>query len=363
MRIFAIFTCFLLLQPIGGHAQGDPFFTRLEGAAYSAWVWPHAPNMDQLNTGLFPMFHLSLSGTSPGTKDWQHAYNLPDMGFTLLYADLGYPEVLGHAWGLYPHITLPLSRKNALSLNFRFGLGAAWLTNFYSEPENEQNIAISNPLNILMNTSLEAAFTLSPSWSITGGFGMTHFSNGKTRTPNKGLNIPGAKLALRYQFRPGPDFPERETALNMESGFRLEVFAAGGYTRLYPPGGTAFAEFTLSSSLIRPLSQKVSLGMGADLFWGFSDREVLNRLGELPGNSLGLLKPGLHLSYGQVFGNTTFIIQQGWYLYAANSEDGRGYNRAGIRHRLSDKWLINLTLKSHLFRADYFEWGFGYRIL
>jgi hypothetical protein len=46
-----------------------------------------------------------------------------------------------------------------------------------------------------------------------------------------------------------------------------------------------------------------------------------------------------------------------------NNNDGKGYNRIGFRHQWSDKWLISLSLKSHLFRADFIEWGMGYRIL
>jgi len=360
--ILFLFPVLLVLSPVAAQESKGGFFTRIEGAGYAAWVWPHAPNMDHLNTGLFPIFHFSLSGTVNGTKPWHHAYNFPDMGITFMYADLGYPGVLGHAFGAFPHIVLPLLRKNKMSLNFRYGLGVAWLTNYYSEPGNEGNIAISNPLNILMNTSLEAGYAISEGFTLRAGLGMTHFSNGKTRTPNKGLNIPAFKLALMYNMKPGPVLPERDYSRQTQTHLSLRVFGAAGYTRLYPPGGPAFAEYTLSTTLGRPLSQKVKLGVGADVFWGLSDREVLRRLDQEPASPAGLLKPGLHVSYEHLFGKTSFIIQQGIYLYAANNEDGIGYNRAGLRHQYSEKWLISLTLKSHLFRADYLEWGFGYRI-
>ncbi|MBW6499452.1 MAG: acyloxyacyl hydrolase [Bacteroidales bacterium] len=357
-----LFPVLLVVMPAAARESKGGVFSRIEGAAYAAWVWPHAPNMDQLHTGLFPMFHLGLSGTLNGAKPWHHAYNFPDIGITLMFADLGYPEVLGRAFGAFPHILLPLARKGKLSLNFRYGLGVAWLTNHFSEPGNEGNIAISNPLNILMNTSLELGFQLSEFFTIRSGFGMTHFSNGKTRTPNKGLNIPALKFALMYNVKPAPELPQRQYSRQREAPWSIRVFGAGGYTRLYPPGGPAFAEYTLSATLGRPLSQKIMLGAGADVFWGYSDREVLRRLDREPASAAGLLKPGLHVSYEQLFGKTSLIIQQGIYLYAANNEDGKGYNRAGLRHQFSDKWLISLTLKSHLFRADYIEWGFGYRI-
>lgn len=348
-------------EPARSQGSAGFHFSRVETAGYFAWVWPHAPGMEHLNTGPFPMVHLGVSGLPTGLKSWHHAYQSPELGFTFLYADLGYPEVLGHAWGLFPHISMPIYKTNKLSLNLRYGLGAAWLSKYYSEPDNEMNIAISNPLNILMNTSLELQLPLPGNWILHTGFGMTHFSNGKTRTPNKGLNIPGFKLALAYEFnRPKP---LQQASREIPESYSLRVFGATGYTRLYPPGGPAYMEFTLSTTFSRNLSEKVSLGLGTDLFWGFSDREMLIRIDQLPTSALGLLKPGLHFAYEQWFGKTAFIIHQGIYLYAANKADGKGYNRLGFRHHLNEKWLINLSLKSHLFRADYFEWGMGYRFL
>lgn len=352
----------LAAQPVQANEGMPGFFTRAEGAAYLAWVWPHAPGMDHLQAGIFPMIHASISGTTRGKKPWHHDYNFPDLGVTLIYSDLGYPKVLGRAWGVFPHIVMPLTRKTNFSLGFRFGMGAVWLTNYYNEPDNEGNIAISNPLNILVNTSLEAGFAISEHFTIRTGFGMTHFSNGKTSTPNKGLNIPAFKLALSHSLWPNPGLPERNTNPEKNRNTSLRAFVAGGYTRLYPPGGPAFAEFTISSTLNRPVSKKVSLGFGLDVFYGGSDREVLRRIDALPGSPAGLLKPGIHLSFEQMFGKTSFIFQQGIYLYAANKEDGKSYNRAGLRHQISEKLLVNLTLKSHLFRADYLEWGFGYLI-
>jgi len=352
----------LAVRPVQAHDGRPGFFTRAEGAAYMAWVWPHAPDMGHLQEGIFPMVHAGISGTTRGTKQWHHDYNFPDLGITFMYSDLGYPDVLGRAWGVFPHILLPLSRKANFSLNFRYGLGAAWLTNYYDEPDNESNIAISNPLNILMNTSLEAGFAISEHFIIRTGFGMTHFSNGKTSTPNKGLNIPAFKVALSHSLKPDLVLPERTLNTENHPITSLRAFVAGGYNRLYPPNGPTFTEFTLSSTLNRPLSRKVSLGLGLDVFYGGSDREELRRINALPGSPAGLLKPGIHISYEQLFGKTSFIIQQGFYLYAANKKDGKAYNRAGLRHQFSEKFILNLTLKSHLFKADYLEWGFGYLV-
>ncbi len=341
---------------------GNSFFYKAEAAAHFGFVWPHDPDLDNLYTGFFPFFQVSVSGTTRGNEPWHHWYNFPDLGFTFMFADLNYPDVLGRAFSLWPHISFTLFQGSSVNLHLRYGVGIGYLDNWYREQENEENMAISAPLNIAMNTALKAGFAVSENFFLHGGIGMTHFSNGRTRTPNKGLNIPSAQLELTYQFQPRPPLPERRKDFSEPDKYGLSLYLAGGYNELYPPGGSKYPEFTLSSTLNRSLSLKSRVGLGADVFWGLSDKAVLSRKDQKPDGQFKLLKPGIHLSYEQVFSNTSFIVHQGLYLYARQDEDGRTYNRAGFRHYLGDRFQINLTIKSHLFRADFVEWGMGYRL-
>ena len=341
---------------------GNSFFYKAEAAAHFGFVWPHDPDLDNLYTGFFPFFQGSISGSTDGSKSWHHWYNFPDLGFTFMFADLNYPEVLGRAFSVWPHISITLHQGRSVDLIFRYGAGIGYLDNWYREQENEENMAISTPINIAMNTALKAGVAVSENFSLKGGVSMTHFSNGRTRTPNKGLNIPSARVAFVYKLQPEPSLPERETNFEKPDKYSLSFYLSGGYSELYPPGGSKYLEFSLSQTLRRRLSVKTAIGVGADVFWGLSDKEVLNRKDRKPSGKLSLLKPGIHLSYEQVFSNTSFIVHQGLYLYARQDEDGRTYNRAGFRHYLGDRLQINLTIKSHLFRADFVEWGMGYRL-
>ena len=359
--LFFFLSLFSVLLCEKNHAQvpgiNSRFFTQAEGGAYIGFVWPHDPALDNLYQGAFPGLHIALSGQTRGNRPWHHAYNFPEIGVTLLFSHLGYPEVLGHGFGLMPHITLPLTRGHGLQLQLRYGVGIGYVTNHYQEPHNMDNQAVSTPFNIAMNTSLQVSIPLSGAFTLRPGLSITHFSNGKTRVPNKGLNLPSAKLELVHHFLPDPVLPPRESEPEDYKPYSMAVYLAAGYSELYPPGGSKYAEFTLSTTLRRRISQKVAMGLGSDLFWGFSDRELLRRQGEEDIPLARLIKPGIHLSYEQVFSNTSFIIQKGIYLHTTNPEDGITYNRAGFRHHLDDRWLVNITIKTHLFRADYLEWG------
>jgi hypothetical protein len=349
----------VLAQELGNNSG---FFSQVDAGAHIGFVWPHDPALDNLYQGVFPGFHIALTGQTLGNRPWHHAYNFPELGVSLLFSHLGYPEVLGHGFGLMPHITLPLTRGQGLQLQLRYGVGVGYVTNHYREPHNMDNQAVSAPLNIAMSTTLQASIPLSGAFTLRPGISITHFSNGKTRVPNKGLNLPSAKVELVHHFRPRPVMPARESEPEKYSAYSMAAYLSGGYSELYPPGGDKYAEFTLSTTLRRRISQKVALGLGGDIFWGLSDREMLYRRGETDVTLGRLIKPGLHLAYEQVFSNTSFIIQKGVYLHTTNPEDGKTYNRAGFRHRLDERWQLNLTIKTHLFRADYLEWGIGYTL-
>jgi hypothetical protein len=361
---FLFISFFLIVVPVKSENGSQGYhFHRIEAASHIGFIWPHHPDLDNLFTGNFSIVQLAFSRLAPGNRPWHHTYNFPEMGITLIYSNLGYPQVLGQAFGLMPHVNLPLHRGRQVTYSLRYSAGGAILTNFYKDPDNLENLAISSPFNIAMNTTLQASFSLGKGFLLKGGLGITHFSNAKTSTPNKGLNIPSAVIELSGNIGQQPIQPLRLPNAELADRYDLSLYLAGGYTALYPPGGPAYGEFTLSSSFTRGLSAKSRLGMGTDVFFGLSDKAILENNGQAPPKLASLLKPGLHIAYEQVFSRTTLVVHQGVYIYAANQSDGRAYNRLGFRHRMSERWLLNLTLKSHLFRADFLEMGAGFKIL
>ena len=306
------------------------------------------------------MIQLGISGIPTGSRPWHHSYNFPETGITLLYSNLGYPRVLGHALGLMPHINFTLHQAGGFSLQLRYSAGLALITNPYREPDNIENQAIGSMLNINMSTSLQISVPVSSSLDVRAGIGMTHFSNGKMAVPNKGLNIPSARLELVHHFNRKPVICGQDYQPESYDQYSVAVYVAGGYTTLYPPVDDTFAEFTITSTISRRLSQKSAAGAGADIFFGYSDRALLHQQGTTPHHLTGLVKPGLHISYEQIFSKTSFILQKGIYLYRDYQGNGPFYHRIGFRHRVSQRWVMNLTLKSHFFSADYLEWGAGY---
>ena len=69
---------------------------------------------------------------------------------------------------------------------------------------------------------------------------------------------------------------------------------------------------------------------------------------------------GIHASTDVVFNKFSFTIQAGYYLYSKWKETEIVYNRFGIIYKFTEHLSANITLKTHLVKADYAEIGLGY---
>ena len=78
--------------------------------------------------------------------------------------------------------------------------------------------------------------------------------------------------------------------------------------------------------------------------------------------SLETIRAGLHGSYDLVISDLSIIINMGAYIYSRYPDDETVYQRIGLRYRVNKKLFVLMHLKSHWGKADFIEWGVGYRI-
>jgi hypothetical protein len=50
------------------------------------------------------------------------------------------------------------------------------------------------------------------------------------------------------------------------------------------------------------------------------------------------------------------------YPYNIDQEDGWLYTRASLKYMLTNHIMLSLGLKTHLQKAEFIEWGLGYRL-
>jgi hypothetical protein len=290
--------------------------------------------------------------------------------------EMGYPEVLGTSFALFPHLRISLIESSHFRLNIRYGLGAAYLTKTFHRTGNYRNTAIGSHLNMAFHSRLEAGVTGAGGRSLHWGLGLTHFSNGAIRKPNKGINIP--TISLTYSFAPGmygpADSPETidadpsrpvngngpDGAMGKTERITAVLSLAGGASGIYSTESALYPAVSLAATASLAGSPKWRLGLGGDLFFNTADLAMvkLDGSGEPHGHHV---KGGAHLSYEQVFGKLDFIFQTGVYLVDPYKVNGPLYNRLGFRHTLPGNWVLHFCLKTHLFTASFLEFGMGYR--
>ncbi|MEM6964714.1 MAG: acyloxyacyl hydrolase, partial [Bacteroidota bacterium] len=173
----------------------------LEASFHAGKLIRHTPKFDFSTQGTTIGFDVNLNFQTYGKKDWHQWRNFPSFGVRLLRLRLRTERFLGLTLACAPNLTIPLSRKRNWNYFYQIGAGVALMTRRYDATENPTNNAIGSNLvaTILMKWYLTRQ--INPNWKITAGLGMNHFSNGGTRLPNLGLNIPSLSLGVNYYPR------------------------------------------------------------------------------------------------------------------------------------------------------------------
>lgn len=92
---------------------------------------------------------------------------------------------------------------NGLSLDFEwaFGLSAGWKSfDAWAEQNPGFNDVVGSWANAYIGLGLLLGYDLPRGWSVTAGVDISHYSNGNTSYPNKGVNTIGARIGLSKAF-------------------------------------------------------------------------------------------------------------------------------------------------------------------
>lgn len=336
----------------------------IESKVHYGFVITHHKNMAHLTAGHFPAFELNIGKQTHGEKVWQDLYKYPVMGVCFWYANLANPKMLGSAYSVYPYLNFHLAQSNSIALNYRFGIGLGYLTKKFDRLDNYKNIAIGSHLNVAINMLYELKLKVRNDFFVSGTVGITHFSNGAFKAPNLGINISTVSIGAAYIFKDN-SIAIHPNHISLEKDKRkleIQTFLSGGMKEIYPAYGDKYGAFSWSTCFLKPLSLKRKICAGLDFFWVFSNIRSLKRKGIEVEHAWEVIRPGIFIGHELEFGKLSFGTQLGYYLYAKDKSDGNIYCRFPLRYQVSNKVFINLALKTHFAKADFIEWGIGYKI-
>ena len=197
---------------------------------------------------------------------------------------------------------------------------------------------------------------------ILGG-NFTHFSNGATNMPNKGLNMYGLSTSLKYNFYNYDDIKFIETPKKyIHNKNNYSLFFASGYKERLIDGeynSKKFVIYTLSASYGRLYSKISEVGLGLDLFFDSSleyDKEFKDK------SRSEYLQYGFHISHLFHLNKIGLLTDLGIYL---KNRDIKGplWSRLGLRYNFIKNIFTQISLKTQYgAKADFIEWSLGFNI-
>ncbi len=307
---------------------------------------------------------------SKDSTSWVSHYGYPSYGLGYYSGFIGDPAVLGKPNAVFGFISFPVTRpgkRNTFEISP--SLGVTYNLEPYDSANNPSNDAIGTGIALYFNLGFGAAYRLTRELDIYYGVDFTHFSAGRIRTPNHGINMYGLNLAFRYYYNADQRWVDRDpfTRDLLQSRFdrpekkpntrlgvnKIDTYLGFGTVQNVEDQGTDNRYFVFSGVLdYRYLFNNMhGLSAGVDFFYDESLKAYYPE-------DLTLI--GLHAGYDFMFGKFSVKFQFGAYL-----EDDKGkdpiYGRLAFRYNINPWFFAQIGVKTKdTSRADWGEFGIGF---
>jgi hypothetical protein len=338
-------------------------------SGHFGFLWSHRYNMGHLvqkhiGGGEIDIWRNANDGTC-----WQQPYHYPGYGLALQIVPLGNPEQLGTAIGLFPYINFPIgSRDRKFKMNVRIGWGAGWITKRFEPIENHKNTAIGSHLNTGFMLRFSGMYRIDAGNYIEAGIGLTHFSNGSARLPNLGINLPMLALGYHFAVKNSQAPAEHPRTFNRaeidevlaDRKWHFSALLVFGANDIQPPAGNRFGVCNVLTYAMKQTSRKSRWGGGLDVMYSQGIRHILV-YDSVNVSVADAAQPGIKFCYELVLGRISFPMEFGAYLYSRYTENGPVYSRFCTHYLVTRKLILNFSIKTHFAKAEYFEFGAGWR--
>jgi len=358
-----IILAFFLLQPgTDGDAQTLKRPLYLETRVHSGLNLPFYDAVSFMMRDDIFAFDISAGFPSRGKSYWEKLYRYPSSGAGLSYWTLGNDNVFGRAFALYSFISVPVFKKDdKFSVDCRISAGGSYLTKKFDINNNYLNRAIGSYGNIYIRLGIDGKLKLSPRCNLVLEAGTSHFSNAKTRSPNRGLNFASFSTGISYLISDAvPQVKEPELPDYTRKLFQSVAISAGSkvYDNLL---NKKYLVSSLYYNLERSLNMKRRIGAGIALFYDGSIKEALasdESSSDQPFSDL--IRFGLHGSFSSQYKHIILGIQAGYYLYSRYTDLTRIYTRFSLQYLITEHIAGFTGIKTHYGKADFLEIGVMY---
>lgn len=315
-------------------------------------------------SGHTPSFEFSFHRNTYGQHRWEVLHNYPSIGLTFYYSPLTgskYCNELGDVYALYPFINFPINASTSSKITFKLGVGLSYLTKKFDPTENYHNYAIGSHVNAAINLSFEYRQRFTDRLFWVNSFGLTHFSNGATRTPNMGINIFSLASGFSwYLFSPKEHIDKHLRPKNYLFEFDGKKYLVSDiqYTLGFKDLSQQYANHDyflihdIAGNVMFQISERDRLGVGLEF--------VIDNSGRIthPGwtNEIGVL-----LAYEMMLDRVSFMFNVGLRNNEALPAHAfLFYQKLGLRCYINEYNYFSLSFTTYDIKADFLSAGFGH---
>lgn len=343
--------------------------TYLDVQLFRGNVYKHTDDIGHLITGHPDGFMLSYNWKTFGKKEWQQVYNYPEYGISYHYLDfknryLGVNQAIGVHYNFYF-----FNRQ----LMLRISQGIGMTSNPYDKETNNKNTAFGTKIMdnnyFLLQYKKENIFD---KIGFQAGFMLTHFSNGRFKAPNSGINTFAFNVGLNYNFAEKQEFikdslPSKETykeKIKYNIAFRTGI-SEGPVPHL---GQRQFCHIGLYAD--KRIGRKSALQLGTDVFFSRYLQDYIKFVSvafEPTHDSYTKVdtdykRVGLFIGHELFINKFSIETQLGYYVYKPFNYETDIYQRVGVKYYIYKNIFSGVGLKTHGGRAEAIEATIGIRL-
>ena len=200
------------------------------------------------------------------------------------------------------------------------------------------------------------------------GFIFTHFSNGRLKSPNSGINTYSFNLGVNYNFENIPNKPkDSSSAKSFREPLKYNILLRAGFNES-PIVGSGQKPFCHVGFYVdKRLNRKSALQLGTELFLTTANKEYIRfRAISFPEDRLAIdtdyKRVGVFIGHELFINRISIETQLGYYVYKPFQPDGDIYDRLGMKYYISRKIYTGISVKTHGFFAEALEVVMGVRL-
>jgi hypothetical protein len=341
----------------------------LDAQIFRGNIIKHADYVGHLITGHPDGFMLSYNWKTSGLKEWEQVYDYPDYGISYHYIDFKNHYLgVNHAFGV--HYNFYFLKRN---LMFRISQGIGITSNPYDKETNNKNNAFGT--RVMDNTYFMLQYKRENALGRLGvqaGLMLDHFSNGRFKAPNSGINTIAFNLGLNYNLDepisviqdslPNPKTYREPVKYNF--AFRT------GISEGPVPGLGQRQFYHLGLYADKRLGRKSAIQLGTDVFFSrylieyirFSSVAFPSTHADYTDSETDYKRIGLFVGHELFINKLSIETQLGYYVYKPFDYETDIYQRLGAKYYLYKSFFTGLGLKTHGARAEAIEATIGIRL-